>query len=79
MSECPICLEILTNEMCFLTCECIATYHTKCIGNWLIENNTCPTCNRHFNKRPEPCNEELRNAIFYDSIGKFNTYIHSRQ
>ena len=54
MNECPICLEIINTEMCFLTCKCLSIYHTKCIQHWLVDNNTCPTCNKFFKKKRTP-------------------------
>ena len=79
MNECPICLEIINTEMCFLTCKCLSIYHTKCIQHWLVDNNTCPTCNKFFKKKTHACNRELQEAMFYDSIGRFNSYRRSRR
>ena len=52
--ECPICLDILTQEIRMLKCG--HSFHTKCIFSWLTVNRTCPTCR-------EPATEPVKNLV----------------
>lgn len=78
--NCPICLEIIDNNFTILTCDCNCSYHTQCINTWLSKNNNCPSCNHKFKSKPmlklstESRNENLKNAIYYDSINKFSKF-----
>lgn len=42
-NNCLICLESLKNEK-NKTLECNHIFHTKCLEEWLIKNQTCPLC-----------------------------------
>lgn len=44
-----ICLEEIDakEDPLLMTLKCGHSYHTKCIGEWIIEHGTCPYCRRH--------------------------------
>ena len=50
--ECAICLELLENEVCYLSCSHF--FHLDCLTNWINKNNQnktpikCPLCNSLF-------------------------------
>ena len=45
--ECNICMnKIDKNKSDYFTTGCNHTFHNKCLMQWIITNNTCPTC-RH--------------------------------
>lgn len=74
MSKCLICLEDCNDVFCFLTCNCKSIYHIDCINQWLNYNRSCPTCSKKFKKYTSDNEELLRQAIFYNSIGRYNFF-----
>ena len=43
MCECAICLDTINNGF---TLSCGHQFHNSCITNWLLKNETCPTCRK---------------------------------
>ncbi len=79
--NCIICSEDITNNLVYLNCNCKYVYHNSCISSWLNTSKTCPTCRRDFNKKEdikinrEDYLRELNDALFYDSIGRWSTFV----
>ena len=71
--NCLICMENLTNEIIYLNCTCNYSYHTKCINKWLNISFKCPICKKKFSQK-KSVNIELKRALFFDSINKYNTF-----
>lgn len=46
---------------------CNHVYHVNCIDQWLVENNTCPTCRRILRPNNEESGEEENNESGSDS------------
>ena len=50
--ECAICLDLLDNEVCYLSCSHF--FHLDCLTDWINKNNQnktpirCPLCNNLF-------------------------------
>ncbi len=46
--ECPICYTKIkqNDKFTILNCSCSTVYHNKCIDQWLLYNNSCPTCRK---------------------------------
>ena len=42
-NTCSICLEEVSHHH---ELKCKHKFHSRCIVNWLIRTNTCPTCRR---------------------------------
>ena len=43
--ECNICMNTIDTQSCdYFTTGCNHTFHNKCLMQWIITNNTCPTC-----------------------------------
>lgn len=74
MNRCLICRETLKTKFCFLTCNCDTVYHPECINKWLSINKKCPTCNKRFKNRSNSNTKLLKQAMFYDSIGRFGSF-----
>ena len=51
-SRCPICMnEFLHNDPIRLL-PCMHYYHTRCIDEWLMRANTCPSCMQRVDLAP---------------------------
>ena len=74
MVKCLICHETLKTKFCFMTCNCTGVYHIECINSWLSINKKCPTCNKRFKSRDDSNIQLLKQAMFYDSIGRFGSF-----
>ena len=72
MLRCIICLNDIKNQFTLINCNCNYHYHDKCINKWLAISKSCPVCRKKFNKRRD--NKHLMDAIFYDSIDRYNYY-----
>ncbi|XP_057336024.1 uncharacterized protein LOC130674647 [Microplitis mediator] len=48
-NECVICMETIVKygKVPFYTLRCQHTFHKKCIKNWFVQNQSCPTCRIH--------------------------------
>ncbi|KAI3836607.1 hypothetical protein MKX03_014011 [Papaver bracteatum] len=45
--SCTICTDILViHESEVIRCPCNYTFHSECIIDWLLVNNSCPVCRR---------------------------------
>ena len=42
MAECSICLEAINTDL--LELNCMHSFHSFCMYDWIIMNNTCPMC-----------------------------------
>ncbi len=80
--NCLICSEDINNCFYILNCDCKYVYHSNCINLWLNTSKTCPTCRKDFNKKENITKINrtdylnlLDNALFYDSIGRWSTFI----
>lgn len=84
---CIICNDYITNSFSILNCNCKDTmYHNKCIEDWFKIHLRCPTCNQVYKNNPfkeENVNmnlinnyllSEIQNALFYDSINRYNMF-----
>ena len=47
-SECPICLEPITNESMCRMLNCYHIFHVECIDSWFTRNENCPNCKKLF-------------------------------
>merc|ERR1712038_1903005 len=51
-SSCPICLDdfCVGDDVCWSkrSEECVHIYHVKCIMDWLMDHDECPTCRQQF-------------------------------
>ena len=45
--DCPICLNIVTNNICYT--ECSHNFCTKCLFEWLSKTKKCPLCRSNIN------------------------------
>jgi hypothetical protein len=85
---CIICNDTITNSFSILTCNCKnVMYHITCIETWFRIHLRCPTCNYKYTKNPFNTDDdvnvnlvnqyllsEIQNALFYDSINRFEQY-----
>ena len=78
---CPICLEDIHAEFTILNCKCTKTvFHSKCITSWFDIKNNCPICKLDFKNTlqiKKTTLNNLKNALFYDSINKYSLYEYS--
>ena len=61
--QCSICLEDLgDNASCLLACQ--HRFHSSCICQWILENNSCPECRTVVNRcQHVPLESNLPNFI----------------
>jgi len=55
--ECPICLNNVTNNICFT--ECLHNFCIQCLFNWLSETKNCPLCRSNINIQKLSINDVL--------------------
>ena len=50
--ECVICLEVFKDldEVTPLPCDIRHYFHSRCIEEWCLSNNTCPLCKKIFTR-----------------------------
>lgn len=76
--SCPICLEDIRDEFIILNCNCTNTlFHSHCVASWFLIKNNCPICKYEFKNKLEINKTKLnnlKNAIFYDSINKYSLF-----
>lgn len=65
MSECCICMEEYTPDdlVTDLPCNEAHYFHTKCIADWIKNNNSCPMCRTEITHKAM---QDLRNANIAD-------------
>ena len=62
--NCCICLDEINDN--YYTTRCNHIFHHKCLINWLVTKNTCPTCrNEIYLKNNDSDNEEEIEFIIY--------------
>jgi hypothetical protein len=54
LTECPICLQITSNQDGTRQTECGHLFHKECIQTWLLYNSTCPVCRCVLMSNPSP-------------------------
>lgn len=82
VQECVICIEPIKNESKCRMLSCFHIFHSHCIDNWLLNNASCPMCNKRLASLEEikiDLKEHQMNSISVDNECFYSDHIVARK
>lgn len=70
--SCPVCLEEFKDKEDIIELPCQHLFHKKCIGEWLKQNHSCPTCRKKLD-----INSSQGESSSSDNIDIFGNWINT--
>jgi hypothetical protein len=82
VQECVICIEPIKNDSKCRMLSCFHIFHSKCIDNWLLNNASCPMCNKRLTSQDDikiDLKEHQMNSISVDNECFYSDHIVARK